>query len=393
MPPATHPRPNRQNSSLPAQPNALLIIADSERDADLLYATGLLVPDPFIFLRTEDAVHLVLNDLEIDRAARDCPEAIVHSGSQLRSCLGPAGAGAPKIGHLAGLLLADLRINQVNVPQTFPLGVANAIQEIAPETTFVTVDPFLERRVKSGQEIGCLKEILRITQEGLAAGISLIRDATIGREEVLIRQGSPLTAECVRGVIDSTVASLGALPGHTIVACGDQGCDPHERGHGTLKAHRPIIVDVFPRSVATGYHGDLTRTVVKGRASEALQRLHQAVKEAQTIAFEALRPGVEAREVHRNVANHFRDQGFETGRRNDHMQGFFHGTGHGLGLELHEAPAIGKNSPDRLQSGNVVTVEPGLYYPGIGGVRIEDVVLIGGNGSSKLSFCEQPLEI
>jgi len=183
------------------------------------------------------------------------------------------------------------------------------------------------------------------------------------------------------------------LVNHTIVACGTQACDPHECGHGPLYADEPIIIDVFPRSQKTGYFGDITRTVVKGRPSEALRKLYNTVERGQQLAFEELRKDVRGRDVHKHVLEFFEREGYKTGKSDGRMQGFFHGTGHGLGLDLHEAPRLGKTSTDTLRRGNVVTVEPGLYYPGIGGVRLEDVALITDNGARNLTKFEKALEV
>lgn len=374
--------------------SALLLVADSERNADMLYATGLFVPDPFIYLRNNQAVHLVLSDLEVDRAAKHLPGATIHSFSELREQVAQSGVSNPNIGHVAGQLLNDLGISQVRVPVNFPFGVAETIRETWPDISLSPDRPFPERAIKSPSEVRKIQQILRLTQEGLRAGISLIRNAEIKKDGRLWHQGHPLTSEKVRAAIHATIGSLGGLPGNTIVAGGNQACDPHQRGSGPLQAHLPIIIDVFPRSEATGYFGDLTRTVVKGRASESVRRIYQGVLQAQQTALGAIRSGAKARTVHATVEGVFDSLGYKTERRNHHMQGFFHGTGHGIGLELHEAPGIGKSSWDTLQRGNVVTVEPGLYYSGIGGVRIEDVALIQEDGRPcALTDFEKTLEL
>ena len=157
----------------------------------------------------------------------------------------------------------------------------------------------------------------------------------------------PLTSEKLRAVIDTAILQAGGLASHTIVAGGKQGCDPHEAGYGPLRANEPIILDIFPRSQKTGYFGDITRTVVRGRASEAVRKLYDTVRQGQKLAFQKMRPGVPTAEVHRTVQEFFEREGYRTGRRNGRMEGFFHGTGHGLGLEIHEAPRVGPNSAGR----------------------------------------------
>jgi Xaa-Pro aminopeptidase len=201
-----------------------------------------------------------------------------------------------------------------------------------------------------------------------------------------------LTSERLRTVIEQAVLAAGGIPAHTIVAGGVQGCDPHEQGHGPLRANQAIILDIFPRSARTGYFGDITRTVVRGRAGAELRRQWHVVKEGQEVAFRMLRAGAEGSVVHGAILELFEAEGFKTGFNGKRMQGFFHGTGHGLGLEIHEPPRVSP-LPQRLEQGNVVTVEPGLYYPRTGGVRLEDVVVIGARGSRNLTRFPKFLEI
>lgn len=183
---------------------------------------------------------------------------------------------------------------------------------------------------------------------------------------------------------------LGGQPAHTIVAGGEQACDPHERGHGPLKADSLIILDVFPRHTASGYYGDMTRTVVRGTATPAQRELWQTVLAGQKLALEGMGPGVNGKNVHEAVKKLFTDRGFPTEQQDGRWVGFFHGTGHGLGLELHEAPRF---AATRFKPGQIFTVEPGLYYPGTGGVRIEDVVVITETGIKNLCKFEKHLEV
>jgi Xaa-Pro aminopeptidase len=220
-----------------------------------------------------------------------------------------------------------------------------------------------------------------------------LRISKIIRGKKLVYRNAPLTSERLRAVIDTAVLQAGGLAANTIVAGGRQGCDPHERGHGQLHAHEPVIIDIFPRSQATGYFGDITRTVVRGRASAAVQKLYDTVKRGQKIAFQKIRSGASTSAIHNAVQVCFEQQGFATGKHNGRMRGFFHGTGHGLGLEIHESPRMGSTSIGELKTGQVVTVEPGLYYPEIGGVRLEDVALVTKTGARNLTRFEKVLEL
>jgi Xaa-Pro aminopeptidase len=185
----------------------------------------------------------------------------------------------------------------------------------------------------------------------------------------------------------------GCLASHTIVACGEQGCDPHEVGHGPLRAHQPIILDIFPRSQNSGYWGDITRTIVRGKASEPVKALYAAVLAGQSLALRQIRAGARGDTIHQGILEEFERRGFQTGVKNGRMQGFFHGTGHGVGLEIHELPRLSPRGQAPLKPGHVVTVEPGLYYSGVGGVRLEDLIVVSETGFKNLTLFPKFLEV
>ena len=247
-----------------------------------------------------------------------------------------------------------------------------------------------EREAKSESELRLMRKALEITEAGMARGIEVLRQSKPGKAQKLQWHDANLTSEILRAEIETAVLRAGGLPANTIVAGGDQACDPHERGHGPLKANSLIILDIFPRSATSGYYGDLTRTVLRGRASDAQRRLWETVNEGQALALRKMKPGVDGLKLHNEVKKFFTDHGYPTEVRNGRQTGFFHGTGHGLGLEIHEFPRFQKTI---FKPGQVLTVEPGLYYPGLGGVRTEDVVAITKNGIRKLSRLENQLEI
>lgn len=227
----------------------------------------------------------------------------------------------------------------------------------------------------------------------MAEAMQALKSAKVGRDRRLMYHGAPLTSEKLRSIIDCAILQAGGLAAHTIVAGGKQGCDPHEAGHGQLFANELIILDIFPRSQKTGYFGDITRTVVRGRASEAARKLYDTVLRGQLLAFKKIGPGVPTSGIHHTVQKFFEQEGYKTRRHQGRMEGFFHGTGHGLGLEIHEAPRVGSTSTGVLKAGHVVTVEPGLYYPRIGGVRIEDVALVTNGRPRNLTQFEKVLEL
>ena len=370
-----------------------LIIADSDHDANMLYAVGMFVPDPFIWLRLRGRDHVVMSDLEIDRARVQAPHCKIHSLTTFQEKLRARGIKRPRLADVTAQFLREKKVRRALVPHNFPLGLANELAKQKISVRVKSGDFFPEREIKSPVEVRHLTAALRMAEDGMAAGIAALRASKIGKARKLIFRGAPLTSERLRAEIDSAIIQAGGLPAHTIVAGGEQGCDPHEGGHGQLRAHEPIIIDIFPRAQATGYFGDITRTVVRGRASEAVKKLYDTVHAGQRIAFNKMRAGTPTNEVHRAVQELFQSRGYQTGQRNGRMEGFFHGTGHGLGLEIHEAPRVGATSTGKLKAGQVVTVEPGLYYPGIGGVRLEDVALVTKSKPRNLTKFEKVLEL
>jgi Xaa-Pro aminopeptidase len=371
-------------------PAARLIYAASETDADILYPTGFFAPDPFLFLQKGKTRILVMSDLEMDRARQQARVDRVLSWSKLALPLEKDGRKAPPADVIARTL-RELGLRSALVPHSFPLGLAMDLDARGIRLE-LGADPFWpEREIKEPHELRAIEGSLRAAEAGLLAGIETLRSCRI-RNGWLWRAGRRFTAEDLRSAVNTRMMAEGFVPAHTICAHGDQAVDPHEEGHGPIRANTPIVMDIFPRSEKTGYFGDLTRTVVRGTASFALHELYAIVHEGVRLGHSRLREGALGMDVHREIQALFARQGYQTGAKDGRMQGFFHGTGHGLGLQIHEAPSIGKK-PSRLRAGHVVTVEPGLYYLGLGGVRIEDVALVTKTGSRCLTRVPKQLEI
>src|SRR5438477_4708039 len=369
---------------------ARLIVAPSDTDADMLYATRIFIGDPFIFLQQNGKRTLVLSDLEIDRAKKNAKADEFVMFNQLERELQGKAKKAPAYEKVLAHFLTKRGIKRALVPANFPLGFANEIKRngIALETSNGLFWPAREK--KTAEEIRLLERALRMTETGMKRGMEILKESKPGTGKKLKWSGKTLTSEILRAEIDSEILRAGGVPTNTIVAGGDQACDPHERGFGPLRADSLIILDIFPRDGKTGYWGDMTRTVVRGRASEEQRRLWETVRAGQELALKKMKPGVDGLKLHNEVKQLFTDRGYPTEVRGGRQVGFFHGTGHGLGLEIHEFPRFQKTV---FKPGQVLTVEPGLYYPGIGGARLEDVVVLTKNGTRMLSRFEKRLEI
>ena len=369
---------------------ALLIIAASERDADLYYATRFLAPDPFPFFQVGDERIIMVSDLELGRARSQAVVETVLALQKYEDRVKDRFAQPTQLDAIDEAL-KERGVQHLLVPGNFPAEYADKLRARGYEVR-VKEGTFLEERlVKSDAEVGWIAETLRLTEEAMDIAIQAIRQAEIRGNE-LYRAGERLTSEGVRRLIHHALLDRDCMAEHTIVAGGEQGSDPHLVGTGPLMAHQPIVIDIFPRSSRTRYFADITRTVVKGHASVRVGQMYEAVLQAQDQAVALIRDGADGAAIHQEVTTVFDRLGFPTGETNGRMQGFFHGTGHGLGLEIHEPPRIGKRGAV-LRRGNVVTAEPGLYYPGEGGVRIEDIVVVTETGCQILTKFPKMLEI
>ncbi|HEX2102001.1 MAG TPA: Xaa-Pro peptidase family protein [Candidatus Synoicihabitans sp.] len=360
--------------SIPVAQPALLFYSDTQKSADLRYFAGFEVHDPFIALRIGRRRIAVLNALEYGRALK---ESAFDQVLRLEVFTDLAKAdGVPQPGpadHIVQVL-RKFRVQACVVPEDFPAGLFNKLQARGITLTVVEGAVLPEREIKSDPEAEAIREGNRCAALGLAAAEQMLRAATIKGSRLWLER-RPLTSERVRFAMEVACLEAGAIAADTIVAGGDQACDPHCRGSGVLRPNELIIIDIFPRVSRTGYHGDMTRTFLRGEASDAQRQLVVAVADAQRAALAKLRAGVPGRQVHQQCLDVFAARGFTTKRTARGSIGFFHGTGHGLGLAIHEPPRLG--AVDRpVPLGSVVTVEPGLYYPGLGGCRIEDVAQV-----------------
>jgi len=369
-----------------------LIIADSEHNADMLYASGMFVPDAFIAMEIEGRWHGLFSPLEVGRAKKDSKLDQAHLDTLWREKAEIEQRRG--LAAIAAAFLSHRNISQLMVPADFPLGYAEQLRSWGFEVSAVEGAFFPGRAVKSEYELRCLTHSERLTRQSMKQAEAYLAACGVGDDGILRAPESAKKVKSadVRRVIETFLIGRGAMPAHTIVACGKEGADPHNIGSGFIRAHQPIIIDIFPRVLATGYWGDMTRTYVKGKASPEIKRLYQTVREGQDIGLSMVAAGVDGAVIHQSITDHFDKQGYPTKVIRGKQTGFFHGTGHGVGLQIHELPRISVRS-DILKSNQVVTVEPGLYYPGLGGVRLEDMVIVRDGGCDNLTNYKRKLEV
>lgn len=375
------------------RPDNILLVADSVHDADLLYALGILLPEPLVYLRLQGQAYAFLNDTDLNGVRQKVKHCRVVSLTRWRRLLEKQGVEAPQTWQVIAAFLQHKGVRKLRVPAHFPLALAQKLRrqniKLKPELDGL----YPQRQFKNAAEIKKISAALMMAEVGLAEAVQALKTAKTTTAGKLQYRGAPLTSEKLRAIIDVAILQAGGTPHHTIVAGGRQSFDPRDTGTGTLKAGQPIVINIGSRSQKTGYFGDISRTLVKGRASEAVRKLHDTVTRGQGLAFSLMRPGAGACDIHQSILDFFAQEGYATQKRNGCLQGFFHGTGHGVGLERREAPQVNVGSPDTLCAGHVVTVEPGLYFPQIGGVRLEDMAWITPNGPQNLTRFEKNLEV
>ncbi|MDX8403050.1 MAG: Xaa-Pro peptidase family protein [Mariprofundaceae bacterium] len=372
---------------------ATLMIAASENDADMLYVSELFVPDAFIAIELSDGWHGLFSPLEVDRAGKQSKFNHVHLDTPWREKAKEHQWEAGLASAAAAFLKAH-GVSNIRVPGHFPLRYAEQLRNWDFHVEAAHDALFASRLIKSEQEIQHLAKAERLTKNAMRQAEKFLAECDIGHDGILLHAAisGKIKSRHLRSVIETYLIQNGAMPAHTIVACGKESADPHQIGQGYLRAHQPIIIDIFPRVLTSGYWGDMTRTYVKGKASKEISKLYRTVKEGQDIGLNMVTDGVAGADIHHAITEHFNRQGFKSGIVRGKQTGFFHGTGHGVGLEIHEAPRV-STSNDVLKSGQVITIEPGLYYPRLGGVRIEDMVVVRKAGHTNLTQHIRKLEI
>jgi Xaa-Pro aminopeptidase len=283
-------------------------------------------------------------------------------------------------------------IAAVRADRSLPLIYAHFIRAAGIS---VECDPdlgVLERRAKDAQELDWLREAQRVTEGAMQLACETVARASAARDGTLVHAGAPLTAERLRSIIDIHLLEQGYENPESIVAGGPQGADCHDHGHGILRTGEPVIVDIFPRNRKTLYNGDMTRTVVHGAVPSLVAAMHAAVVRAKHAATAAIRPGVTGDAVHQATLASLRASGYASAQPTEpRVPVISHGTGHGIGLEVHEPPLLALKGPP-LVVGDVLTVEPGLYALDVGGIRVEDMVAVTASGCENFNTLQEGLD-
>ncbi|MDY0385845.1 MAG: Xaa-Pro peptidase family protein [Methanolobus sp.] len=377
------------STSLENHKSDVYLIVGNSNNADIYYATRFFASDEFAYFHTKEGAETILvSDMEKGRAEI---ESRVSDIRTLQGCDYRSKVKERKDPSLAYCdCLADILqkegARRVAVPRDFPYHIAQTLKEEGFSIKAIK-SPFAELRSrKDPSEVDIVKKVQDACNKAMKAAVEMVKKSE-DVEGILNYRGFALTSEILRKEIDMTLLEHGCEAEGTIVAGGTDSANPHWEGAGPLKANEPIVIDIFPHSKKDRYYADMTRTVLKGEPSEKLADMYEAVLEAQNAGIEMVKPGVKCSDVHNKICDVFNERGYDTIREGSNV-GFIHSTGHGVGLEIHELPSIG-NSDVELEEGNIITIEPGLYYPDVGGIRLEDLILVSADGFENLTEMEK----
>lgn len=369
--------------------------ADS-KDPDIRYLTGLYMPDPYLLFTKGKRKIGVATANEYNRMSNESllDEVLLldEVREQTASRYKLPKATVPDIPQVMRYLAEQYGIGKFKVSSRFSAGLLTELQKAGIEFEINMEDDLLpQRKIKTADELKLLRKANRASAAGFRVVEKALAEAKVAKG-ILMHEGKVLSSEKLRQDICHACLDEGAIAMDTIVAIGDQSCDSHCAGYGPIRAGELIVVDIYPQRIEDGYWGDMTRTYLKGRANDAQRRLVRTVKQAHKLALDMIKPGVRGGKVHEAIEDFFVSKGYETDKGRE-AKGFFHALGHAVGLEIHEEPIMRHGAKFRLRKGMVMAVEPGLYYPGLGGARFEDVVHLVPGGCEKISTAPYRWEI
>jgi Xaa-Pro aminopeptidase len=373
----------------------VLIYADSMFDAAMRHEVPVPVPDPFLYIEKDGERHAVVTSFESSRIE---PVGIKPHPFEEFDYDELLAQGLPRYEVLMQTIeraVAKLEVTEAKVPTTFPVGLADRLRakgvELTPDREF-----FAERRrVKSDVGLAGIRRAQKGTETAMGAAAEMLRNAEASNGTLLL-DGEPLTSERIKARITEVFNEHNLVSDEMIVAIGGQAAAGHDMGSGPIAPGQAVVIDLFPRDRETGYYADMTRTFVVGEVPEELAEYHRLVYDALQKSFAEVKAGADGREIFKVVCEVFHEAGHPTQLSKQPGEvlsnGFFHGLGHGVGLEVHEPPSLSRD-PSHLMAGDVITLEPGLYREGWGGVRLEDLVLVtedGGENLTKYPYDLQP---
>ncbi len=364
---------------------AFLMVSESVHDANMYYATKFVAPDPFAFIQTDRKKILLVSQLEYERAKKESCVKDVRSllDYGMKEKLNEFKDADKALAHALKRFFEEEEIYKIGVPRDFPAFLLDQLRSLG--LSFAFLDKVIEkaREVKTSEEIAYIEKAQLACEEAMKQARELIKGCR-EKNGLLFKDGEALTSEKIRSLIEVKLAELGCNAEGTIVASGKQASDPHCAGTGYITSDSLVVVDISPRLKKERYYADMTRTFLTGTPMKEFKEMYNSVLKAQNLALKLIKPGMTGKEIHEAVCDSFAEDGYKSLRDGKISRGFLHSTGHGIGLSIHEMPSLNEIG-EALREGNVITIEPGLYDPELGGVRIEDVVVVTKNGFRNLT--------
>jgi Xaa-Pro aminopeptidase len=374
----------------------VLIYGDTIRFPELRHELPIPIPDPFLYVEKDGVKHAVISSMEIPRLEEaggvECHPLEDYGMDDL---IKAGMARDDMYDEISVRAVQALGVTDAVVPYFFPLALADMLRAEGVELS-VDRELFQERRrVKNAAELAGIRRAQRAAEAGMAAARDLLRRAEASNG-VATLDGEGLTSERLKSAISQAFTEHGCSAEEFVVSHGAQAAIGHHMGSGAIRVGEPVVIDLWPRDNESGCYADMTRTFCVGAASEELREWHRLVKEALDRTNALLRPGVAGRDVYDASCDVFEAAGYKTQRTKTPGEplhdGYFHSLGHGVGLEVHEEPGMGITAQKELVAGDVVTLEPGLYKQGVGGCRLEDLLLITDDGAENLTNFPYDLE-
>ncbi|HKG44028.1 MAG TPA: Xaa-Pro peptidase family protein [Gaiellaceae bacterium] len=374
----------------------VLIYADSLRSPEMRHEVPIAIPDPFLYAESGGEQHVVASSFELARIAEVAPHLQVLPLEEFGiDELYAQGLSRDEI-ELEVILRAARRfgVEEAVVPATFPLEVADHLRANGIQVRAVREQFVARRRVKNDAELAGIRRAQRAAEAAMDAARELLRTAERQNGSLLVG-GEQLTCERLKLAVEQAFTANGAFADEFIVSHGPQTAVGHDMGSGPIAPDEPVCLDLFPRDRESGCFTDMTRVFVVGTPSDDLREWHKLCLEALEQSVAAVKPGIAGSELHRISCDVFERHGYPTLRSKQPGEvlkdGFYHSLGHGVGLEVHEEPSLGRG-PGELVAGDVIAVEPGLYRNGYGGCRLEDLVLVTESGGEVLTDYPYDLE-
>jgi Xaa-Pro aminopeptidase len=375
----------------------VVLFGDTTRSPELRHEVPLSIPDPFLYVERDGLRHVVVVSLELP-LLEQLGGYVLHPFEEfgLDELRRSSGSQLELLSEIVVRAVTSFGVEQALVPASFPIFTADRLRAAGVEVCPSPEEFVARRRVKSGFELAGIRRAQAAAEAGMGAARDLLRRSSAAAGGVLELDGAPLRSEQIKAAISATFTEHGCSADLFVVSHGEQAAIGHHAGAGEIRAGEPVVVDLWPRDNASSCWADMTRTFVVGEVDAELAEWHALCREALGRALAAVRPGVSGKELYDTVCDLFEAAGYPTQRTKADGEtlerGFHHALGHGVGLEVHELPLLNLLGKEPLLAGDVLAIEPGLYRPGFGGLRLEDLVLVTGEGCENLTSFPYDLE-